>query len=224
VAASTEAPLPSDDASSRPEPAGNGCARNNVAIPADARRVRSADLDLDGEADTLWLADVAGKRTVGVRTATGATFSTVFSSAAPQQAIAIAQKMAPAGPAIVLLDAGRSVLLFDVVDCQLVPTKNKQGAQYIFDKGFTSYGTGVECTRNGSEYTLAGLLAQPESSNTGVTVFRTTIALSDFGRQARNGTRQTVVAHASSSDPRVRHAQTVSCGTPSASVTEPRSS
>lgn len=199
--------------------AGNGCRANDVKRPSGARTAPTADVDLDGEADTIWLADVDQQRTLGITTASGATFSTTFRSAAPQTASAVAQKMGSAGPAIVLLNGGRSVLVYDVVSCQLVPTENAQGQQYTFDLGFTGYGTGVECVRTGSGSMLAGLLAAPESSGGGYRVTRTTVALSNFGKQARNGVTTTLARHAAADSAVVRQARTVSCGS-GAQVTE----
>jgi hypothetical protein len=220
-AAGSTAPTGPD--ASQPQPVGNGCPRNSAKIPPGARQVTTADLDLDGAADTLWLADVGSKRTLGVRTATGATFSTTFQSAAPQGASAIGQKMAPAGPAIVLVNAGRSVLLYDVADCAIVPVKNPQGAQYTFDLGFTGYGTGVGCLPTGDGYGLVGLLAAPETSaGSKYTVSSTAILLSDFGPHAANGIKTIVGTHVTSSSAVFKQAHTVSCGTPSHSVTEPQ--
>lgn len=200
-----------------PKPAGNGCPANSTKRPAGAKTGRTADLDLDGEEDTLWIADVDQKRVLGVTTASGATFSTTFRSAAPQAASAVGQKMASAGPAIILLNGGRSVLLYDVINCSIVPTSNPQGQQYTFDLGFTGYGTGVECVRNGSGYQLAGLLAKQEGS--GYTVTRTAITLSEFGRRARNGATSTLTRGAGQDSPVVEQARTVTCGS-GAQVTE----
>ncbi|MFI5956003.1 hypothetical protein [Cryptosporangium sp. NPDC051539] len=211
------------DASQTPEPAGNGCPSNNAKVPSGAHTAATADLDLDGDADTLWIADVDNTRYLGVRTATGATFSTTFNSAAPQAAAAVGQKLDPAGPSIVLLNLGRSVQLYDVIDCGLVPVKNAQGAQYTFDLGFTGYGTGVQCVPQGSRYALAGLLAAPEKSGGGFRVTRTTITLSDYGRRARNGTSTVLARHAAVDSAVVKQAHAVTCG-PAAPVTEPQTS
>ncbi|SHN48130.1 hypothetical protein [Cryptosporangium aurantiacum] len=192
--------------------AGNGCPANGVKIPAGARTGKTADLDLDGRPDTIWLLDNGSGRRVGVTTATGATFSRIYRNPSPVAARAIGQKLAPAGPAIVLVDLSRAVLLYDVVDCALVPARNAQGNQYTFDRGFTGYGTGVECVRTGSGYTLAGLLAAQEKTGGGFRVTRTTIRLSDFGRQARNGVTTTLARHAATDSDLVQHARTVSCG------------
>ena len=215
--------MPTSSDAGQPQPVGNGCPPNSGKIPAGARQVTTADLDLDGAADTLWLADVGSKRTIGVRTATGATFSTTFQSAAPQGARAIGQKLESAGPSIVLLNTGRSVLLYDVADCAIVPVKNPQGAQYTFDLGFTGYGTGVDCVRTGAGYTLAGLLATPENSaNVAYTISRTKIVLSDFGRHAANGEKSIVATHVTNTSAAFQQAHSVSCGTPSSVVTEPQ--
>jgi hypothetical protein len=130
----------------------------------------------------------------------------------------MAQKMAPAGPAIILLNLSREVQLFDVVDCQIVPTKNAEGQQYKFDEGFTGYGTGVECARSDNGYALAGL--QAVEKKTGWTVTSTAITLNDFGKSATNGATKTLAQNASADSAIVKRAHSVSCG-PGATVSEP---
>jgi hypothetical protein len=135
-------------------PAGNGCPANNAIIPTGTGTAITGDVDLDGQPDVIWLTTTPA-RAQGMTTATGATFSTTFTNATPQAASALGQKLQPAGPAIVLLNTGRSVELHTVVDCQLVPTRNQQGQQYTFDLGFTGYGTGVECIAGSDEEDLS---------------------------------------------------------------------
>jgi hypothetical protein len=202
--------------------AGNGCAPNQEQVPAGAARATTGDVDLDGEADTVWLADTPD-RTLGITTATGATFSTTFTSAAPQGATALGQKLQPAGPAIVLLNTGRSVALYAVVDCGLVPTLNAQGEQYVFDLGFTGYGTGVGCVAGGDEedLSLAGLNAVDTGNGT-YRVTRTAVQLEDFGRRATNGETTVVGEGLAADDPRVANARTVGCGNQTAGVAEPQ--
>jgi len=191
---------------------GTGCVANSATIPAGAGTAVTGDVDLDGAPDTVWLADTPD-RTLGITTATGATFSTTYSSAAPQAASALGQELQPAGPAIVLLDLGRSVALYAVVDCRLVPTLNAQGQQYTFDLGFTGYGTGVGCVAGGDEedLQLVGLDAQDTGNGT-FRVTRTAVRLSDFGRRATNGATTVVAEGVGSDSPYVQDARTVGCG------------
>jgi hypothetical protein len=206
----------------QPEP-GHTCPPTTAQIPASAHEAPTADVDYDGRPDTLWLADLNGTRTLGIRTASGATFSTTFTSSAPQAASALGQKMAGAdAPSIVLLDTGRSVKLYTVADCAIVPTTNAQHAQYTFDLGFTGHGTGVECSSDSGGYTLAGLLAKPTTTGGGDAVFRTPITLSDYGRHASNGTRQTLAGNVDPQSTLAKHATSVTCGTNNAAVTEPQ--
>lgn len=222
VTASAPTTVASTNSASQPEP-GHTCPATSAQIPAGAHQQQTADVDYDGAADTLWLADVNGVRTVGIRTASGATFSTTFTSSAPQAASALAQKMADENtPSIILLDTGRSVKLYTIADCAIVPTKNAQSAQYTFDLGFTGTGTGVECTSDGAGYTLDGLLAKPSSTGASVTVYRTPVTLSNYGRRARNGTRQTLASRVDSQSTVAKHATSVSCGTDNTAVTEPQ--
>lgn len=196
-----------------PDPAlvGKGCPPNRKKVPTGARTAPTADLDLDGEPDTLWFARIDQSRVLGVTTATKATFSTTFTGSTAQAASALGQQLDYAGPAIVLLNLGRSVQLWDVVDCGLVPTRNLHGRRYEFDLGFTGYGTGVECVHQGDSYELAGLLATEE--NGGYRVTRTAVILDDHGKQARNGVRTTLAARATADSAVARRARTVTCGT-----------
>ena len=199
-------------------------------VPDGASTAPTADLDGDRAADTLWLAERTGGdgalvRTLGVATASGAVFSVDFDSAAPQEASAIAQRLSGSGPAIVLLDTGRSVPLYAVADCQLVATTNAQGEQYVFDRGFTGYGTGVGCEPVGSSDDLAlyGLLAHQVADGTW-SVTGTRVELSQDGRRADNGPTSDLVTGAGYPDvPAVAVARTVACGGQTQPVTEPES-
>ncbi|WP_432542454.1 hypothetical protein [Kineococcus sp. SYSU DK002] len=202
--------------------AGNGCAPNSATAPAGAGTATTGDVDLDGEADTVWLSG-GPERTLGITTATGATFSTTFTGAAPQAATAIGQKLQPAGPAVVLLNTGRSVALYAVVDCALTPTLNAQGEQYVFDLGFTGYGTGVGCVAGGDEedLSLAGLNAVDAGDGT-YRVTRTAVQLDDSGRRATNGETTVVAEGLAADDPRVEGARTVGCGNQTSGAVEPQ--
>lgn len=214
--AGTTEPTESDDTDPS---SGAGCAATDDSVPPEAQIGPTADLDGDGEADELWLADVDGTRMLGVQTASGAVFSTDFSSAAPQSASALGQVLGD-GSAIVLLDTGREVPLYAVIDCALVPTQNDQGEQYTFDKGFTGYGTGVGCEEvDGGGLGLLGYLAEVDGDS--ATVTTTAIELSEGGATAANG-EATEESGLSADDPVVEAASSVTCGD-SASVQEPQS-
>lgn len=198
--------------------AATGCAATEDTVPPEAAIGPTADLDGDGQADQLWLADIDGTRMLGVQTASGAVFSTDFTSGAPQAASALGQVLGD-GSAIVLLDTGREIPLYAVIDCALVPTQNDQGQQYSFDKGFTGYGTGVGCEEvDGGGLGLVGYLAEIEGDT--ATVTSTQIELADGGATASNGeaTEQTDL---DSEDPLVQAASSVSCGDAEA-VMEPQ--
>jgi hypothetical protein len=191
--------------------AARGCPAGGTTIPAGAGTARTADLDGDDRADTLWLADVNGLRTLGVRTASGAGFTTTFQSAAPQAASATAGLVQQDIP-IILLDTGRAAPVYTVVNCAIVPTKNVQGNQYTFDKGFTGYGTGAGCVQiDGTRRYLVGYLATT-SDGASYTVARTQINLSGSGRQARNGTTTTLGTHLAADSATVQAAEQIRCG------------
>jgi hypothetical protein len=188
-----------------------GCAPGGPAVPAGAKPVGTADLDGDGKLDSIWLADPGTTRTLGVKTARGARFTTTFTSAAPQTATAVAGRMS-SGAAVILLDTGRSVSLYAVVNCKIVPSINVKGTQYTFDKGFTGYGSGVGCPVVGSTRHLAGYLATASSDGSTFKVTRTVIDLSEGGAKAANGTTTTLGKALPASSSIVKIAQSVSCG------------
>jgi hypothetical protein len=189
------------------------------SVPHGAHTGATGDLDGDGRPDTLWLSGGSPRR-LGVETASGAVFSTQFTSAAPQAASALGARLGD-GSAIVLLDTGRAVPLYAVIDCALVPTANVQGQQYTFDLGFTGYGTGVGCAELRRGLQLVGLKAESTDSGTTFTVTRTPIELDDHGASARNGQDEVVAEGVAADDPAVTEAQSVTCGTATAQVTEP---
>lgn len=232
-AASGAAPAPSSAASpggtasngtAAPAPSsasGTACPAGGGTVPAGAATAPTVDLDGDGQADTLWLSGGAN-RTLGVRTASGAVLAAGFSSGSPIAAKALGQRLAD-GSAIVLLDTGRSVALYAVVDCELVPTRNVQGGQYTFDLGFTGYGTGVGCADVGKGLQLVGLNAAPAESGSSFEVTRTPIELQNGGVSARNGTTEVLAKDVPGDDPAVTDARTVTCGNAPPPVTEPES-
>lgn len=196
-----------------------GCAANGTKVPSGAGQAPSPDLDHDGKRDQVWLADSGTTRRLGVHTASGATFSTTFDSAAPQAASAIGQRLGD-GSEIILLNTGRSVQLYAVVGCKIQISKNAQGQQYSFDLGFTGFGTGVRCVDSGRGLQVAGMLAEPKAGK--YNVYQTRIALSDSGREARNIARQTLATKASAGNTVVKSAQGVSCGAGNPGAQEPQ--
>lgn len=218
-----------------------GCAPTGQEVPPGASTALTADLDHDGRADELWLADSTTgsgrlERRLGVLTASGGVFSATYTSASPIPTTAVGQAL-DGSTSIVLLSDGRQVPLYAVVTgsgvgaCQLVPSQNAQGQQYAFDLGFTGYGSGVACvptTPGGSDLALYGLLVvggDVEGDLPGVQ--RTRIELSDGGRQARNGATDSP-AELQGINPegaQVAAARQVRCGDqdPDTAVTEPAS-
>lgn len=170
------------------EAAPAGCAPTGTGVPADAAATETIDLDGDGLPDTLWLADADGSRTLGVTTASGATFTHPVDLAGPAGAAALAVHPDPATLPGVLLTDNRLADLLLVDDCALVDATDAAGAPWQFDLGFTGYGTGVGCldlTGSGTT-TLVGL----DATGDGTTVTRTAIDLA--GTVATAGTSDSV--------------------------------
>lgn len=199
-------------------PSARGCPATGATVPPGAATAPTADLDGDGATDTLWLS--AGvPRILGVRTHSGAVFSVGFSSGAPQAARATGQRLAD-GSAILLLDTGRAVPLYAVVDCAIVAARNVQGHQYTFDLGLTGYGTGVACEDLGAGTQLVGLNATSADGQT-FDVTLTAIDLAERGTTATNGRTATIATGVPADDPAVAAAHEVSCADAPPPVVEP---
>ena len=209
----TTTPAPTSSApSTEPTPtatAGAGCAPTDTVAPEGATAVEVIDVDGDGRPDTAWISGGAD-RAVGITTASGATFSTPIDTASPIPAKAVVNAVGADATPIVLVDVGREALLYSLADCAVTQTKDSAGAPYTFDRGFGDQGTGVGCTESGGVLQLAGLLATEQ--DTGWTVTRTLVDLTDKGAVATNGEKTVVATDAAASDPVVVTAQEVSCG------------
>lgn len=163
---------------------GQGCSANGKKIPAGAHMVTTDDLDHDGRKDKLFLTQSPSQ--MGVRTATGKTFTRTFSVSEASEVGAQAFVVAD-GSSLILLSGSRQSYLFAVVDCEIVVTKNVQGEPYTFDNGFTKPGTGVGCLHDKNGLTLVGLLAAKDDNNGKYDITRTVIEPQHFGTSARNG-------------------------------------
>jgi hypothetical protein len=194
-----------------------------VDVPAGAGTATTVDLDGDGAPDTLWLAQVDGKRELGVVTTSHGATSVEFTSAAPQSATASAAVLASGAP-VVFLDTGRSVQLYDyrVEGSALVPVNGVTGGQYSFSLGFTDHGTGLTCEQQADGLHLFGENATSGTGGTW-TVERTEVTVSAEHSIAENGAKTIVGTELAQDDPRVQSAHGTTCGdVPTAQVaTEP---
>jgi hypothetical protein len=189
-----------------------GCPSVGRAVPAGAVTKPAVDVDGDGRPDTAFVTGPApdtGAVTFGVRTASGGVLSAPFDSASPVARSVLFADVTGRGEVVALADDGRSVQLWAVSDCQLVPEQNAQGRQYTFDLGLrTGYGTGVGCVDADGDGTtdLVGLkyVADPQGPGT---IQRTVVRLD--GPQARNGATDTVVVTRAGM---AEEAQSVTCG------------
>lgn len=193
---------------------GAGCPATAAGTPAGAATAPAIDVDGDGRDDTAWLSGVAGdgERTFGITTASGATFSTPFSSASPIAATALAFEPDGELPAYALISDGRIGSLWLVADCAISQVTNPQGEQYTFDLGgFTGFGTGVGCIDANGDGTrdLVGLLAESTDPST-THITRTIIELD--GARASNGPSDELTARSPQDDAEIESARSVSCG------------
>ncbi|MFB9375654.1 hypothetical protein ACFFKU_17950 [Kineococcus gynurae] len=190
--------------------------------PAGAGSATVVDLDGDGRPDTLWLADVDGVRTLGVTTTGHGTQSVPFTSAAPQAASASAAIL-QGGQPVVLLDTGRSVLLYGyrVENPGLVELTNPQGQQYTFGLGFTDVGTGLQCRPGDDGLDLYGVDAR-SGPDERWTVTRTRVVVDVNRSSAHNDATTTVVSGVTADDPAVAGAHGTVCGDDSGVADEPQ--
>lgn len=210
----TSAPEPSGSAEPPPSaPAdpgvGAGCPATDGGIPEGAATSEVVDVDGDGRADTAWLTGGAD-RTLGITTASGATFSAPVESASPIGAAAVVDLVGADRTPVALVDLGREAQLFSLDGCAVTQTVDDGGQPYTFDRGFGDQGTGVGCTDVDGVLHLAGLLATDEGD--GWTVTRTLVDLDPSGEVATNGAVEVVAEGAAATDPVVTTAQEVSCG------------
>lgn len=167
-------------------PTSTGCAATGEGVPADAQVTTTIDLDGDGSPDQLWIADDGGTRTLGVTTASGATFTHPIDLAGPAGASAFALRPSAEDPGLVLLSDNRVADLLMVQDCGLVDVTDAEGQPWQFDQGFAGNGTGVGCVdmTGSGELDLVGL------NDVDGTIERTQITLT--GTVAAAGVKDTV--------------------------------
>lgn len=174
-------------------------------MPAGAASRKVGDLDGDGKADTEWISDTPTLR-FGVTTASGATFSYALPTASPAPREGFVTRLND-HRVVSIVDDNRAAYVHFVVNCAWVTPKDSHGAQYTFDmQDLTGHGTGVGCSKG----FVVGF--QATNTSTGYTVKQTQLYLNTTGSVASNGPTSTVVTGASSSDPRVKAAMTISCG------------
>lgn len=190
-----------------------GCVAGGGRIPAGARTRAIIDVDGDGRADTGWATSTGGgDTTFGVRTASGATFSTAFSSASPIGRSALFGDADGRGQIVMIATDGRQAALFAVTRCAIRVVTNPQGQQYTFDLGLrTGYGTGVGCStlpKIGSQ-SLVGLKLTSDTTGKPLSVTATQVVLQ--GTTAHNGEIVTTPETYKSS-PAVTTASEITCG------------
>jgi hypothetical protein len=163
------------------------------------------DVDGDGKADTEWITTTPLLE-FGVTTASGATYAFPLPTASPASREGFIARL-NYHRIVAIVDDGRSAYVYFFVNCGWVETKHSNGTQYALDfDDFSGTGSGVGC--------ILGYVNsyQVTTTGTGDTVTATPLDLNGTGSIASAGATTTVVANASSSDPRVKVAQEISCG------------
>lgn len=174
-------------------------------MPAGAVTKATKDVDGDGKADTEWIALVNEQTEFGVTTASNATFSYDVSSASPIARGGFVSKLG--SRFISLLTDGRGAYVHVIASCKFVQPKDSKGVPYTFDlQDLRGNGTGVGCVSGN----LVGYLAKGDGST--FTVTQTIVRLSADGTTASNGATSTIATGIVASDPRVKTAESVTCG------------
>lgn len=188
----------------------SGCPANDVPVPADAALATIQDVDGDGQADAQFYTEVDGFY-YGIRTASGATLLLKDDLAGPNTHSGWTSIREAA--TVTVLDDGRTATLHAFIDCGFVTTTDAGGTPYRFGlKGFSDYGTGVQCTDDKGGSLMYGVLASRQGDGT-YDITRTQILLSDGGRIARNGSGGELVAEGlASDDDQVALAMRSTCG------------
>lgn len=196
-----------------------GCTDNGGEIPSGARSVSIADVDGDGQRDTLI---IDGRHTqVGVLTHSGHLTMTRALWGAGPAAHSVAASYLSDGITALLADDNRTVELGYYVDCGIVQPKGVDGKQYTFALfGWGADGTGpdhvynagVRCTAladSGGQHTLSGVDLIKDQS-----LFRirtTVVSTSDRGVTAVNGRVSTTPGAYGKDDSTAKRAETVDC-------------
>jgi hypothetical protein len=195
--------------------AASGCAPGGAPPPAGAAMRKVNDLDWDGQPDTLWLGQIRNgdgrtDRVVGVTTASGANSDVQVASASPIPLAALAVDAQQDGQHQIIVSDGRGAHLYAFANCRIQTVADNQGAPFLFDlHNLRNNGTGIGCTDLGPPSTGRHLVGLQALNNGQWTVRRTEIDLN--GTLATIGASDTVTA-ASTQDPAVTSAQTISCG------------
>ena len=187
----------------------NGCPANDVPVPTDADPVAIGDVDRDGRPDTAFYTEANGFY-YGIRTGSGATILLDDDLAGPGKHngwTSIREKAT-----VTVLDDSRTASLHAFIDCAFVTTVDHNGEPYRFGlKGFSDYGTGVQCTDDNGGGLLYGVLAKRRNDGL-YDITRTQILLEDSGRAARNGPTDVVAEGLTADDSQVALAMRSTCG------------
>jgi hypothetical protein len=141
-------------------PHGAGCtASPRHTPPSGATTGAIADVDGDGRPDVAWVHSANGVREAGIVTAGGAASDVRVDTGSPNPLSMLVADADAAPPTELFVSDGRTVHLYEFVDCRIQPVLNVQGEPYLFDLGFRGTGTGVGCTVVEGRQHLVGLLA-----------------------------------------------------------------
>jgi hypothetical protein len=175
-------------------------------MPVGAGTKKILDVDGDGLADTEWISD-SPTLEFGVTTASGATFSYTLNSASPAPREGFIARLND-HRILSIVDDNRNAYVHFIVNCAWVTPKNSHGQQYTFDMNdFAGTGTGVGCSLG----YVVGYQTVPAGSN--FTVTESKMQLNTTGSYASSGPWTAVVTNVPGSNPHVKAASTISCGT-----------
>jgi hypothetical protein len=188
------------------------CTGTAPAMSQPAQQMEIIDVDGDGRRDTAWLASPGnGAREMGIVTAAGGGDKVTVGSAAPFPLSLLVAEADGEPPVELFVSDNRSVQLWTFVDCELQPVTDADGDPYVFDRGFTGYGTGVGCidADGDGRRDLVGLnvtgLDEP-------TVDWSRTIIERDGTVATNGATDTGTFHQPADADRIAQLYDVTCG------------
>jgi hypothetical protein len=174
-----------------------GCAAGGPPSDAVGKRV-----DVDGQAETLWLTSSA----VGISTPQGYGQAAVRSpSPLPRQALLIDAR--GDGDQQIVVSTGREALLYNTSGCTITAVTGSGGNAFTFDLGHRrGTGDGIGCSDLGDGRQLVGLLRQQDGDL--LTVRRTEVMVTG---DVAITSRSDVVAASSHEDPAWTTAADITC-------------
>jgi hypothetical protein len=181
-------------------------------VPVGFASRKVADLDGDGQGDTLFVGAGEASKEYGILTASGhrSTWLAPDASGVEPSILGVVDADQD-GRQEVFVNPGRHVFVLVLAGCELQPVVNKDGQPYAFSVGFEDTGTGVGCVdaNHDGKRDLVGLKGGDPVGGK-VAWSRTIVTLQ--GTQARNGATDNGTYTSPADDAAIALLHKVTCG------------